>query len=262
MAAHTLRINLARLAVLAFVLLGWQYVPTMLAGSNITLLKPIFISTPGKILGDLYQIIFVSHVIFPALWSTLSASLAGLVLGFLTGYALALLFSEFRALDAVLMIFINAVNAVPRITIYPLIIIIFGFGFASKVIGAFLISFFIVFYNSYQGSKSVPAELVDSYSFLGAGRWQIVRYVRAYVAFGWAFALLPTLFAFTLIAVITTEVLISSGGLGALLIVATSYLDTPRVFSIIFVSMATSVALVEGAKLVVHKVAPWVGAIR
>jgi len=65
-----------------------------------------------------------------------------------------------------------------------------------------------------------------------------------------------------LIAVITTEILISSGGLGALLIVATSYLDTARVFSIIFVSMGTSVVLVETAKAAVHKLAPWVVAIR
>jgi NitT/TauT family transport system permease protein len=262
MTPHTLRINAARLVVLAFILVGWQYVPKLVAGANITLLKPTFISTPASIFRDLYQIIFVSHVIFPALWSTLSASLAGLVLGFLTGYILGLVFSEFRTLDSVFMIFINAVNAVPRITIYPLIIIVFGFGFSSKVIGAYLISFFIVFYNSYQGSKNVPTELVDSYAFLGAGRWQIVRYVRAYVAFGWAFALLPTLFAFTLIAVITTELLISSSGLGALLIVATSYLDTARVFSIIFVSMVTSVVLVETAKVAVNKLAPWVVAIR
>ena len=103
-------------------------------------------------------------------------------------------------------------NAVPRITIYPLIVIIFGFGFGSKVIGAFLVSFFLVFYNAYQGSKSVPAELIESYSFLGARRWHLVRYIRAYVALGWAIALLPSAVAFALISVITTEIRATTSG--------------------------------------------------
>lgn len=260
--AAVLRVYAARLAVLAAILLVWEYVPTMLSKSNIVVLNPIFISTPDRIAADLYQITFVSGLIFPALWSTLSASLVGLILGVLWGYMLALAFSELKSLDSVLMVYVNALNAVPRITIYPLIVIIFGFGFGSKIIGAFLVSFFLVFYNAYQGSKSVPAEMIESYAFLGAGRWHVVRYIRAYVALGWAIALLPSAVAFALISVITTEILISTGGLGALIIVATAYLDTSRVFSIIFVSMITSVALVAIAKYAINKAFPWVVAIR
>src|SRR5258708_6495146 len=125
--AAALRVNAARLAVLVGVLLLWEYVPTMLSRSNVVALNPIFISTPDKIAVDLYQITFVSGLIFPALWSTLSASMVGLVLGVLWGYALALAFSELKGLDAVMMVYVNAMNAVPRITIYPLIVIIFGF---------------------------------------------------------------------------------------------------------------------------------------
>jgi len=62
--------------------------------------------------------------------------------------------------------------------------------------------------------------------------------------------------------VITTEILISSGGLGALIIIATAYLDTSRVFSIIFVSMITSVVLVGIARYAINKAFPWIVAIR
>ena len=178
------------------------------------------------------------------------------------GYLLALLFSEFRTLDSVMMIYINAVNAVPRITIYPLIVIIFGFGFGSKIVGAVLVSFFMVFYNAYHGARSVPSELTNNYAFLGARRWHLMRYVRAYVALGWAFALLPSAVAFALISVITTEILISTAGLGALIIIATAYLDTARVFSIIFVSMISSVAMVAAARWAVHRAFPWIVAIQ
>jgi NitT/TauT family transport system permease protein len=260
--AASLRIGVARVGVLVVVLALWEYLPAMLKSSEIVLFNPIFISTPSKIAADLYQITFVSGLIFPALWSTLSAAIVGLALGMLWGYVLALLFSEIKTLDSVLMIYINALNAVPRITIYPLIVIIFGFGFGSKIVGAFLVSFFLVFYNAYQGSKSIPSEMTNSYSFLGARRWHLVRYIRAYVALGWAFALLPSAVAFALISVITTEILISTAGLGALIIVATAYLDTSRVFSIIFVSMITSVVLVGAARLAIRRLFPWIAAIQ
>src|ERR1700688_3771194 len=104
MSAATLRIITARLAILAFVLLAWQYLPVIFAASHSVILNPIFISTPEKIAADLYQII-VTGLIFPALWSTVSASLIGLVLGVVVGYAMALLFSEFKAVERVLMIY-------------------------------------------------------------------------------------------------------------------------------------------------------------
>src|SRR5438128_9290790 len=218
-----LRVYAARLAVLVRVLALWEYVPALLKSSNIVLLNPVFISTPSKIAADLYRITFVTGEIFPALWSTLSAALVGLALGMLCGYVLALVFSELKTVDSVMMIYVNAMNAVPRITIYPLIVIIFGFGFGSKIIGAFLVSFFLVFYNAYRGSKSIPSEMINSYSFLGAQRWHLVRYIRAYVALGWAIALLPSAVAFALISVIATEVMIPTAGLGPLILIATAY---------------------------------------
>ena len=256
------RIIALRVAVLVVILVVWEFVPSLLKSANIVALNPLFISTPSRILADLFQITFVNGMIWPALWSTLSAAIVGLALGMACGYVFALLFSELRTLDSVMMIYLNAVNAVPRITIYPLIVIIFGFGFGSKIIGAFLVSFFLVFYNAYQGSRSVPAEMTNSYSFLGARRWHLVRYIRAYVALGWAFAQLPTAVAFALISVITTEILISTAGLGALILIATAYLDSSRVFSIIFVSMITSVALVGLARFAIHRAFPWIVAIQ
>jgi NitT/TauT family transport system permease protein len=260
MSAATLRVIVARIAILVIVLLLWQYLPVIFAASHSVILNPVFISTPDKIAADLYQII-VTGLIFPALWSTVSASLIGLVLGVLVGYAMALLFSEFNALERVLMVYVSAMNAIPRITLFPLIVIIFGFGPASKVIGAFIIVFFIVFYNAYQGSKSVPSELINSYAFLGATRWHSVRYIRAYVALGWSFAQLPSAVAFSMIAVITTEILVSTAGLGYLIIVATAYLDSARVFSIIVISMLTSVTLVGLARVAIHRAFPWIVAV-
>ena len=72
--AAALRIRAVQIAVLLVLLGLWEFVPTLLKSSAIVLFNPVFISTPSRIAADLYQITFVSGLIFPALWSTLSAA--------------------------------------------------------------------------------------------------------------------------------------------------------------------------------------------
>lgn len=252
--------NAARAAVLAVGLALWQFIPRLMAGDNLVILNPLFISSPTRIGADLLHIAS-SGLILQALWSTVSASLLGLAVGVAAGYIVALIFGELTWVASVLMIYVDGINAVPRIALFPLIVILVGFGPLSKIIGAMIVVFFIIFYNAYQGTRSVPAETINAYAIIGARRWFIVRYIRAYVAFGWAVAQFPTAVAFSLVAVITTEILVSNSGLGYLLTSAMDLLDSTRVFSIIFVAAAVGVLLSGGARLIVGRLFPWIDVV-
>jgi NitT/TauT family transport system permease protein len=253
-------INLARLAVLAVLVLFWEYVPQLMASKKLVILNPLFISSPSRIARDLYDIASTGLVL-KALWSTVSASLIGLAVGVSAGYIVALILGESRRLADVFMVYIDAINAVPRVALFPLIVILVGFGPASKIISAIIVVFFIIFYNAYQGTRSVPAETVSAYTILGAGRWFLIRYLKAYVALGWAVAQFPTAIAFSLVAVITTEILVSNSGLGYLLISALDLLNSTRAFSIMVVAAATGIILSGGARFVVRKIFPWIDVV-
>ena len=50
----------------------------------------------------------------------------------------------------------------------PLITMIFGFGLLAKIVLAWSIVFFIVFFNTFQGARSVDTDLIHSARFPGA----------------------------------------------------------------------------------------------
>ena len=61
-------------------------------------------------------------------------------------------------------------NAIPRIVLASLFVIWFGLGTASKVATAFVLVFFAVFFNAFQGAREVDRYLVDNARILGASR--------------------------------------------------------------------------------------------
>jgi NitT/TauT family transport system permease protein len=97
---------------------------------------------------------------------------------------------------------------------------VFGFGLVAKVVLAWTIVFFIVFFNTFQGARSVDADLIHAARFLGAGERQIMRTVVVPSALAWTFASLTPSISFALIGVVVGEFLggESGGGLGYLII--------------------------------------------
>ena len=64
--------------------------------------------------------------------------------------------------------FIKARNAIPRIVLASIFVIWFGLGLSSKVASAFVLVFFPVFFNAFQGAREVDRNLVDNARILGA----------------------------------------------------------------------------------------------
>jgi sulfonate transport system permease protein len=81
-----------------------------------------------------------------------------------------------------------AFNSLPRIALVPLITMIFGFGLLAKIVLAWSIVFFIVFFNTFQGARSVDADLIHSARFLGASERQIMTSVIVPSTLAWTFA--------------------------------------------------------------------------
>ena len=58
--------------------------------------------------------------------------------------------------------FMSALNALPRPAIAPLAVLWFGIGLGSKILLAWSLVFFLVFYNTYVGVKTVDQDLVNA----------------------------------------------------------------------------------------------------
>jgi len=152
--------------------------------------------------------------------STVQSTLWGFLVGVSTGFVAGLVLGRNDRLARIFEPYIVAFNSLPRIALVPLITMIFGFGLLAKVVLAWTIVFFIVFFNSFQGARSVDADLINSARFLGATERQIVRTVIVPSALAWTFASLTPSISFALIGVVVGEFLggESGGGLGYLII--------------------------------------------
>src|SRR5258705_5499664 len=140
--------------------------------------------------------------------------------GITSGSVAGLLLGRNDKIARVFAPFIVAFNSLPRIALVPLITMVFGFGLLAKIVLAWSIVFFIVFFNTFQGARSVDADLISSARFLGAGERQILRTVIVPSTLAWTFASLTPSISFALIGVVVGEFIggESGGGRGFLLL--------------------------------------------
>src|SRR5207253_1152291 len=119
-----------------------------------------------------------------------------------------------------------SLNSLPRIAIAPILLPLFGLGIASKIALSFVTVFFVVFFNTYLGIRSVDPELVKAVQVMGGTREHLARFVVLPSVFSWIFAALRTSVSFALTGAVVGEFVGASSGLGYRLSIAAGLLDT------------------------------------
>lgn len=249
-----------QLALLVLVLVIWEFgtrIPWLAASVNV--FDPFFVSRPSAVLAKLYDWIFGAKAgfLWPHLFSTLGATFLGLIVAVGTGFAVGLIFSQRRRLAQVLSPFIVALNSLPRIAYVPLITMIFGLGVASKVVTAWFIVFFLVFFNTFKGALSIEKELLEFCRTLGANQRQLTWTVRIPNALSWTFTALPNAVSFSLIGVVLSEFVGSTTGMGYLIIVALSTLNSAEMFAALTVLSVVGVVLVVMFRMLERRLLRW-----
>jgi NitT/TauT family transport system permease protein len=162
---------------------------------------------------------------------TLQEALAGFVLGSLSGIVLGIVLGRSRFMSDVSAPFIKAANAIPRIILASLFVIWFGLGMSSKVATAFVLVFFAVFFNAFQGAREVDANLVNNARILGAGRMQVLRTIVVPSATSWILASLHSAFGFAIIGAVVGEYSGADKGLGLLINHAQGTFDSAGIYA-------------------------------
>jgi len=185
-----------------------------------TVIDPFYYSMPSQI-WDKLVIWFTEGSSQGSIWGTIAVTLEeavlGFVLGTLAGVVLGVVLGRSRFIADVLAPFIKGANAIPRIVLASLFVIWFGLGMSSKVATAFVLVFFAVFFNAFQGAREVDKVLVDNARILGAGRWSLMRSVILPSATSWILASMHVAFGFALIGAIVGEYTGADKGLGLLI---------------------------------------------
>jgi NitT/TauT family transport system permease protein len=195
----------------------------------------------------------------PHLQQTLTEVLAGYAVGCTAGLLLALAALYLRLFEILVRPFVVAFQSMPKIALAPLVVVWFGFGFASKFALVAVATFFPLFVNGLVGFRSVDIGLIRMLRSFNASPLQIFRKVQFRAALPFIFAGLEIAVVHAVTSAIAAEFLGGQKGLGVRIIESEQTLDVPSIFGVL-VLLALMGALLNFAIVQVRKrTVTWTG---
>jgi NitT/TauT family transport system permease protein len=201
-----------------------------------------WLSQPSEIAAYLWGSI-LSGQLLSDMMLTFQATAYGYVLGALAGLFIGLLLAQSETVAMVLRPYIMAIYGIPRIALAPIFILWFGIALTSKVMMAAMMTFMLVFFNTYEGVRAADVDLKNVARVLGASRWKLFMHVTLPNASPWIIAGLRISIPQALVAAVVAEFIASIGGLGYRLMETTSSLNTPGTMAGILVLMVVVMVL-------------------
>ncbi|MDQ0472314.1 ABC transporter permease [Labrys wisconsinensis] len=254
-AGHRRRMVTAwRVGILVVFLGLWE-----LAG-RLNWIDPFFYAMPSTIAGRLYEWITEGTSEGPLwyhLWVTMEEAMIGFVTGSIAGVVIGIALGRNQMAADVFSIYIKVINSIPRVVLAPIFIMIFGLGLGSKVALAFVMVFFVVFHNAFQGVREADRAMIANARILGASDWQLTRSVIVPSAMSWIFASLHVSFGFAIIGAIVGEFVGSRYGIGLLINVAKGSFDAAGMYAAIVIVMVVALAAEYVMTLVEQRLAKW-----
>jgi NitT/TauT family transport system permease protein len=200
-----------RLLVLAAILVLWQ-VTSLLVGSEV-LTAPL--ATFAKVGALLRDADFATHVL-----ETARAFALALLLSLCIGVLLGVVLGADRLAAEVGEPILTAIYAIPKVTLYPVILLLFGLGFAAKVAFGTLHGVIPVALFTMSGVRNVKPGWLRAARAMRLTRLQTARSVLLPAALPELVAGLRVGTALTLLGTLIGEMFASQRGLGYLLLQA------------------------------------------
>ncbi len=225
-----LAVRIIQFALIAAFLLLWE------VGVQSGALDKFFYSKPSLVFGRIADWVS-SGKIWEHILITLSEMLRGFVFGTIAGVVLGFILGRSPNLGAIFEPLIVMLNSLPRVVLAPLFVLWFGLGDGSKVVYAFVLVLFPVFFATFTGVREVDQNYIDNVRILGARRGDLTFHVLIPSALTWIFSSLRISVGFALIGAVVGEYLAATKGIGYLIAFAEASFDTTGVFAGLIVLM-------------------------
>jgi NitT/TauT family transport system permease protein len=251
---HKQLVLLGQLAIFLFIVVGWE------VSARTGFIDPFFFGSPWGICLRLYTWALDGTAygsFWLQIWVTLEEAILGFIVGVTSGVFFGVLLGEVPYLADVIGPYIKIVNALPRIVLGSIFVMWLGLGLPSKVLLAAVLVFFVVFFNAFQGVRSVDRNLISNARILGASRLQVVRHVVFPSAMTWIIASLHVALGFSIIGAIVGEFLGSQRGLGLVIATAQNTFDANGVFGAMLVIGALALSAEWLMSIVEKRLLAW-----
>ncbi|MBS0518384.1 MAG: ABC transporter permease [Proteobacteria bacterium] len=177
------------------------------------LLDPRFFPAPSAVLRELIVLLGSGELLVNVGW-TLQRVAIGFCLGAVPAIVLGLMMGLSPPLTALLRPSIAAIYPIPKIALFPLIMLIFGLGETSKWVIVAVAVFFQVFFSTLAGVLNIERIYLDVATNFGASRWQAYRTIALPAALPFIFTGCQLGLGMALIVVVVAEQFGTKTGLG------------------------------------------------
>lgn len=193
-------------------------------------INPFIFSSPSKVFDTIYDL-FLSKELFHHIGVTLYETIIAFVIGMLISIVLSTILYLYNFIYKVLDPFITALNSLPKVALGPMIIIVAGANVKSVILMAVLINVIVstvVITNGFYNTDKVRLKLLKSYK---ASKFQILKYLVIPSSINTIISSFKLSISMSLIGVISGEFLVSSAGIGYLIIYGTQVFNLDLVVS-------------------------------
>jgi len=241
---------IAPLVFLVFVIVLWDVANTQGWVSDLILPRP------GEVVVSTVDL-FATGLIWEHLWATLYATLAGFALASVLAICLALAAGWSSTLRSMIQPYAVTLQVLPMLSLAPIIVSAFGFGFESKIVIAALIAFFPIFVNSLTGLLLPDPQEEELLRSLGASKAQTFVHVLLPTAAPMIFAGLRIGLTLALAGAVVGEFVSAQVGLGLLVQRFSYQLNLDDAFAVVLVLTAIGLLLYGAISLVDRLVVFW-----
>ena len=240
--------NAIRTASVALFFVIWEYYGRRM--------DPIFMAPPSAIFEAAVTLI-QSGALEKAMVQTLWPFAVGMALTVVVGILLGIVMAQWRTFEYVLDPFINALYAIPRIALVPLIILWAGLEFAGKVTILVSVAIFPITVNTYAGIRDVRGSMLEIGRAYGATEWQIFWKIVLPAAVPFIMAGVRLAVGLAIIGIIVAEFFTAISGLGGMIVEYANVFATAKLFVPIIVIALIGVILTELVMWLERRMSRW-----
>lgn len=192
--------------------------------TRLKIIDPYFFSNPTTIVNTAY-IAATQGSLYVDIGYTSASTIVGFLIGVTAGAVLGLSTWWSQVYGRVSEPYLVTFNAIPKLALAPILIILLGIGFQSKVALAVALTIVPAALAAYGGVKSVDKDLETLLSSLGASRFQVFAKVVVPWTMPWIVSSLRVNIGLALAGAIVGEFIASRYGVGRMILYAGQIMD-------------------------------------
>ena len=232
----TLAILAAQVGILIGLIALWQ------AAADRGWIDGFFWSKPSDIFATLIKF-FATGDAWTDIGFTFRSTIFGFLIGTTCGSLLGLSFWWSRNYAAIVQPYIICFEALPKLALAPLVILVFGIGLASKVAIATALTLVVSTLTTYAGVKALDSDGEKLFYSLGASRLQVFRKLVVPHSLPWIISVLRVNIGLALTGAIVGEFIASQHGLGRAILYAGNTYDIALVWVAVLVLSTLAVIM-------------------